>query len=103
MVVKELTADNPLDVWSFGSGYGEEKYISLSRASSLTELLVWLKCASLDYVAICARRRYHECCIVNPLYNDTHYNCKILYNVILICMEWLCCSKYVFITTANLV
>ena len=26
---------------------------------------------------------------VNPLYKHTHYNNKILYNVILICTEWL--------------
>ena len=35
---------------------------------------------------------------VNPLYNSTHYNSKILYKVILICTEWLFCSKFVFIT-----
>ena len=37
---------------------------------------------------------------VNPLYNGTHYNSKILYNVILICNEWLYCSKYVFFIIA---
>ena len=38
---------------------------------------------------------------VNPLYNSTHYNSKILYNHISISMEWLNFSKYVFFITAN--
>ena len=38
---------------------------------------------------------------VNPLYNGTHYNSKILYNIIFIGTEWLYCSKYAYITTAN--
>ena len=37
----------------------------------------------------------------NPLYNSAHYNSKILYNVILICREWLYCSKYLIFITAN--
>ena len=40
---------------------------------------------------------------VNPLYNSTHYNSKILYDDISISMEWLYFSKYVFFITANLV
>ena len=30
---------------------------------------------------------------VNPLFNGTHYNSKVLYNVILICTKWLNCSN----------
>ena len=36
------------------------------------------------------------CSTLNPLYNGTHYNSKILYNVILICTECIFCSKSVF-------
>ena len=38
---------------------------------------------------------------VNPLYNNTHNNIKILYKVFLISMQWTYCSWSVFFITAK--
>ena len=42
-----------------------------------------------------------ESTLLNPLYNSTHYNSRILYRVILICTEQLFFSKYLFLITTN--
>ena len=38
---------------------------------------------------------------IDPLYNDIHYNRKILSNVILIDTEWIYCSQSAFFITTN--
>ena len=74
------------------------KHLEMQRKKILKTKLFWIwdgtvtKCLALMQVFTYKDTKTNA---VNPLYNRN----KILYNVILICTEWLYCSKYVFFKT----